>query len=585
MDHLPRPIFNLSRPLLTVPYVCTSDFPHDDLGFLSYPARVGVDFEQLCSRDAATSTSAAPFVQAWLWFQLLGDTLGIGSRGHIVQKVASFECFIRLTDADERVLCTARLKEAVMCRRETTAFSPREETHRGRFDACLDVATRAVNSILQTPTARGQTATAGSLQDLGPSYLIILSIQILIDALRSFRTALFSLETPRAIPILVLPMAEMGLLDILFAEAGWCPYEAKKSNRNLSLAFVLSSIHRKHRNDRNRCSQFGCSDQAGYDAAIQPRHTVDGCCCEMVGLSDSVVNTAAAANRIPLIVFHDPADGTRHISLHEASVTSPAASIPFVAFSHSRRLGLGNSHSNILPYCQISLLQELANDTLPYSQTTSPVPFYIDTISLPHSQPCKSLALKSLHFVFSSAHSVIVLDPSLASAVVSSAVDALIRIHCSNWKQRLWTLQEGAIARKLYFRFANRTIDLDAILNEFEEQAGLSILGQELDLDTDRTRDERVLLTQLQAFDADLKAIKDVDFASKQAVKADLRAVLRLGYLCLRRYRFFREGERVRLLYVLQALDQVYPNSEVIEYRDLVRVRSRVQNMYDLLKR
>jgi hypothetical protein len=41
----------------------------------------------------------------------------------------------------------------------------------------------------------------------------------------------------------------------------------------------------------------------------------------------------------------------------------------------------------------------------------------------------RCLALQSL--VFSSAHSVIVLDPSLSSVVVSSLVDALICIRCS----------------------------------------------------------------------------------------------------------------------------------------------------------
>jgi hypothetical protein len=579
MDHLPRPISNLSRAPLAVPYVCTSEFPHDDLGFLSYPARVGVDLEELCSRDAATSNAAVSFMQAWLWFQLLGDTLGVGSRSHIPQKVASFESFIRLTEMGKRVICTEGLKMAAMRRRETTAFSPSKETHRDRFDSCLDVATRAVNSILQTPTARRQVATAAPFQDLGPSYLIILSIQILIDALRSFRTALFSTRPYQAIPILVLPTTETGLLAILLAEAGWCPCEAKTSNRNFSLAFVLSSIRQRHHRDGNRCSQVGCPNERKHDPMIQPHHTISGCSCELVGLSDSLINTSAEVDRIPLITFHGLGEGLRHISVLETSTTLTAT--PFVAFSHARHLGLGNSHSNNLPYCQLSLLQELANDSLPSSP--KPVPFYIDTMTLPRSKPQKSLALQSLHLIFSSAHSVIVLEPSLSSVVINSALDALIRIRSSDWKHRLWTLQEGAVARKLRFKFANRTVDLDDILEEFEEEAGLSIFGQERDLDTDHTRDAMELLAQLQAFNADLKAVKEVDLVGSQSMKMELKAILRLGYLRFRRYRFFREEkERVQSLYVLQALDQVYPNGEKTRSKDLIEVERRVQDMYSI---
>jgi hypothetical protein len=56
------------------------------------------------------------------------------------------------------------------------------------------------------------------------------------------------------------------------------------------------------------------------------------------------------------------------------------------------------------------------------------------------------------------------------------------------------------------FRFANGTVDLDAILGKFEEEVGLSIPGQEQKFDTNHTRDGRVLLAQLLAFNADLKA-------------------------------------------------------------------------------
>jgi len=63
------------------------------------------------------------------------------------------------------------------------------------------------------------------------------------------------------------------------------------------------------------------------------------------------------------------------------------------------------------------------------------------------------------------ADKVLVLESSLEQIDSSqlSDLEMLIRIISSKWTRRLWTLQEGALAKSLYFQFADKAVDLDEI--------------------------------------------------------------------------------------------------------------------------
>src|SRR5438046_415828 len=95
MDHLPLPIDDLAHLPVEVPFLCNERFTYDDLGFLTYPRRAGVDIEQLRGEklDLLALHNAAPFLQTWLWFGLLGETLQIGSRETRQQKITNMKSF------------------------------------------------------------------------------------------------------------------------------------------------------------------------------------------------------------------------------------------------------------------------------------------------------------------------------------------------------------------------------------------------------------------------------------------------------------------------------------------------------------
>ena len=92
MDHLATPMVDNSVPEhADIPYLCNEQFTYDDLGWLTYPERAGVDVHHLCNGgdENGELLAFAPFLQSWLWFGLLGEAIGIRSRTDHAQRIAS----------------------------------------------------------------------------------------------------------------------------------------------------------------------------------------------------------------------------------------------------------------------------------------------------------------------------------------------------------------------------------------------------------------------------------------------------------------------------------------------------------------
>ena len=106
-------------------------------------------------------------------------------------------------------------------------------------------------------------------------------------------------------------------------------------------------------------------------------------------------------------------------------------------------------------------------DYLPYRQMDSrgqetdlqPLYFWIDTLCVPlNPKECRKNAIANMRSIYSRATRVLVLDAELMQSTMnSSPEEKLSRITCSTWIRRLWTLQEAALARSIYFQFAEET--------------------------------------------------------------------------------------------------------------------------------
>jgi hypothetical protein len=94
-----------------------------------------------------------------------------------------------------------------------------------------------------------------------------------------------------------------------------------------------------------------------------------------------------------------------------------------------------------------------------YPDEIHPVRFWMDTLCVPVREEHRHLRGRSIRLmrkIYQSASSVLVLDSRVQQLSLSSGIaERAMRIYLCNWTHRLWTFQEGMLARKLYFQFSD----------------------------------------------------------------------------------------------------------------------------------
>jgi hypothetical protein len=151
----------------------------------------------------------------------------------------------------------------------------------------------------------------------------------------------------------------------------------------------------------------------------------------------------------------------------------------YVAISHVWIDGLGNPTANSLPVCQLQRFQKLVNEVLrsdegvdyeltPWSRvkrlaselyrSVNPPDclWWIDTICVPRgpgSDDIRQKAMKKMSGVYKDAFKVLVVDEGLLQVSIDSPNEELImRVTCSGWMRRLWTLNGKLFSAHLSIR-------------------------------------------------------------------------------------------------------------------------------------
>ncbi|OAP58045.1 hypothetical protein AYL99_07135 [Fonsecaea erecta] len=107
--------------------------------------------------------------------------------------------------------------------------------------------------------------------------------------------------------------------------------------------------------------------------------------------------------------------------------------------------------------------------------------FWIDTLCIPaygKNQPeLRRVAISKLRDTYANATAILVLDSWLLSSKIASRhdVDILTQIFASHWNRRLWTFQEGALAKSLYVQFADGAYDVDRGVKRLELMQDLTL--------------------------------------------------------------------------------------------------------------
>ena len=299
----------------------------------------------------------------------------------------------------------------------------------------------------------------------------------------------------------LIAFEEVDIISQQMQRDGWCPSELSMMFRRLNYTsiYFMSRVERpgpskKHpmiqiqplpssdsvsavsaergeRRSGEPCTKSKCSVYTLHEETYQTKH-VNGCTnCYDIVADEHEISRILKNNCIPLILSIDNESESTNITLFESG-----PDVAYVAISHVWSDGLGNVTRSALPRCQMLCLSTLVRG-LP-GRFSDNVLFWIDTIGCPpdaaHQSEAQELAIDMMRQTYERADAVLVLDSWLQPQNLKYMVDTeiLMRIVCSPWNSRLWTLQEGALAKELFFQFADGPYNLMEAIKQISKHRG-----------------------------------------------------------------------------------------------------------------
>lgn len=496
MDHFLLPAHS-TIPKSRVPYVCAE--PYDGGPFSTYGERKGKEWltirgEQQDQLDVLIREGLRPtptqeqesLFQTWLFFGLLQTVLGSiykqddylytedgGSFVTTRQLIPHIDHALRIRDKSNTSMKREALESTAKCLRIVTVLL---STVQSDFDWRIRLSIASVCELLSTAVIAGYQAL-----DLDSSHL---------SAIR-----------PPSLPFSKETKACM-------LRAGWCPSDiatVAHKFQSLQTLHLLSSIDKSElARDHSQCTTRLCRYYQIRPEEYASKHRDLGCRCRDVGVDKESVIRIIEAGHLPLLKISGSKDSV-NIEIVQSTPTTA-----YVALSHVWADGMGNPHANSLPACQLAYLGQMARKlrtkiaeyetpsrqeqsvpakilssfaslfrkqpsveavgaaTEPQAESEpEPVLIWLDTLCCPVSPlEVKRLAISRMRETYLEAAHVLVLDAGCHCVALRDieSHEAVIRVITSGWTTRLWTLQEGVLARKLWFQFHDGPED---VLNLF----------------------------------------------------------------------------------------------------------------------
>ena len=473
MDHLYLPKF-IDHPW-TIPRLSTIRFDNKYLN--QYPDAILSKYEGEWREkmEAGNLSEVMPSLQTWLFFGLLQTFFKRSS-----QKI--WKDFSReATKTTEASVTTKALVDYTIRYLPTSEFTLNHQQHACR---CLLVAYDVLNSVckhIKSPTCS----------------LVILSFSVLGEYLSKVMVCRFSDHDRIGLPPILLRAWPAGRLSSghflsgRMQEDGWCPKDIAKQMQNLSTSgmyhasrFGNPDASKSH----ERCTYTLCDVARVPNHFYRTEHVCEDGNCGILRANQDQLESIVQRGLIPLI---SPADDAVERNQNSyLNLIEPCPDTIYVAISHIWSEGLGNEAENSLPRCQLVRLSQYVKD-LYRPEISGQVFFWIDTICCPRKpRDLRGLAISKMRDTYMEADKVIVLDSWLQTQEMEDDwhYELALKVFSSKWSKRLWTLQEGALARKVAFRFKHASFPYkDKVYRE-------DLASQKYQLHLDRKNLEQVMI-------------------------------------------------------------------------------------------
>ncbi|KAL8672066.1 MAG: hypothetical protein Q9168_003461 [Polycauliona sp. 1 TL-2023] len=450
MEHLPLPRHIASPGPASVPYVAIE---YDRGDFLTYPARQGraafseaVSDHRLCDSAGIILTplpELESFIQTWLFFGLLNEVLGD------VSIQSDWVCWTSSPDSPRWVVTTAKLVPVlnhwVNIAGSSAAVGKRAQYY--HIAECLELS-RDVLEVINYETR--------------PDFnrQIRLSIASVAELVDNVANLAFGKTCPRS----WCSFYKDDETIAQFRDHGYCPSEIRRilnTFLTISTLYLLSWVKRNNAEQsalHDYCNEAECQANSMRAKQRASTHLDAGCTCGELSVDISKVVGILSKGSLPLLRMKVERD----TGVFDMAVVEALPNIEYIAISHVWADGLGNPVANALPLCQLRRLHGLVA-SLCGSTDSDDTFIWLDTLCCPVKPPeAKKLALGQMFRPYTDAFRVLVLDSSLRDVESSQLhpTEICLRAFASGWMGRLWTLQEGALARNLWFQFSDTAVNL-----------------------------------------------------------------------------------------------------------------------------
>ncbi|GAB1740324.1 hypothetical protein NU219Hw_g5433t1 [Hortaea werneckii] len=268
-------------------------------------------------------------------------------------------------------------------------------------------------------------------------------------------------------------------LGELMERSGWCPADVAiwlHAAEGVQTLSYLSKLRQPLRKDHGKCQGSSVCQATQYDMSKgggMIHRCADGS-CDILEVDVEAMKTTFDDGTFGLLEFSTTDTNELYIRVvpYHSTDDDTETDTPYVALSHVWAEGLGNPVANALPHCQLDhvhksvekLRQELG---LPQRKLL----VWLDTLCCTVSSPRhRNMCLQQMQQIYRDATAVLVLDAQLAhfSASELDSVEICARLLFSTWMRRLWTLQEGALARRLWVQLADRPVSMEKVQEDVE---------------------------------------------------------------------------------------------------------------------
>ncbi|EMD33831.1 hypothetical protein CERSUDRAFT_98376 [Gelatoporia subvermispora B] len=279
-------------------------------------------------------------------------------------------------------------------------------------------------------------------------------------------------------------------------EDGWCPFTIHMlfdaGIIPLAYAYRCGPLIEGDISHR-QCTSYKCRRNTIDESTYLNRHVMDACKCEYWKPTSENVIRIISDGDVPIIrVLEASEDQSLHHLLQDTMYLSVGAhsdtgylgqanepgfignkaggrkpivscdkssGIPYVAISHVWADGLGSTTEDGLPSCQVQELAMMARHLVPDSGA-----FWIDSLCVPRDKPSRKRAIGRMAEIYREADAVLVIDSGIQKCSLQTPYTEIkLRIVTSGWMQRVWTLQEACLARKLYFKLSDGYVNIKDI--------------------------------------------------------------------------------------------------------------------------